>query len=74
MKFINMINYIKNEFSNDGHVEVYQSEYNLNQIPEFEKVSNKLEKFINLKLEKFINYNKLKLTNFGLLSQKIRHY
>ena len=62
--------YKKNEFSNDGHVEVYQSEHNLNQIPEFEKVSNKLEKFINSKLEKFINYNKLTIDKLWFVITK----
>ena len=51
--------YKKNQFSNDGHVEVYQSEHNLHQNPEFQEISNKLEKFINSKLQKFINFNKL---------------
>jgi uncharacterized protein (TIGR02466 family) len=51
--------YKKNQFSNDGHVNVYQSEHNLNQNSEFQEISNKLEKFINLKLQKFINFNKL---------------
>ena len=50
--------YKKNEFSNDGHVDVYQSDHNLHKNTEFEEISNKLEKFINSKLQKFI-YKKL---------------
>ena len=74
-RIINQINkydklYKKNEFSNDGHVEVYQSEHNLHQKPEFEEVSNKLEKFINLKLEKFINYNKLTIDKLWFVITK----
>ena len=62
--------YKKNEFSNDGHVEVYQSEHNLNQIPEFQEVSNKLEKFINSKLKKFVNYNKLTIDKLWFVITK----
>ena len=51
--------YRSNKFSNDGHVETYQSEHNLHQNYEFVDISNKLEKFINSKLQKFINNNKL---------------
>ena len=62
--------YKKNEFSNDGHVEVYQSEHNLNQIPEFQEISNKLEKFINSKLQKFVNYNKLTIDKLWFVITK----
>uniref|UniRef100_UPI003F8738AD TIGR02466 family protein n=1 Tax=Candidatus Pelagibacter sp. HIMB1521 TaxID=3413344 RepID=UPI003F8738AD len=62
--------YKKNEFSNDGHIGVYQSEHNLHQNPAFEEISNKLEKFINLKLQKFINYNKLKIDKLWFVVTK----
>ena len=62
--------YKKNEFSNDGHVEVYQSEHNLHQKPEFDEISNKLEKFINSKLQDFINYNKLKVDKLWFVITK----
>ena len=51
--------YKKNEFSNDGHIAVFQSEHNLHKDPKFKKISIKLAKFINLKLQKFFNYKKL---------------
>ena len=62
--------YKKNEFSNDGHVEVYQSEHNLHQKSEFYEISNKLEKFINSKLKDFINYNKLKVDKLWFVITK----
>ena len=62
--------YKKNKFSNDGHVEVYQSENNLHQNPEFEEVSNKIEEYINSKLEKFVNYNKLTIDKLWFVITK----
>lgn len=53
--------YKKNEFSNDGHYNVYQSEHNLNKDHNFFEISRDLESFINFKLKKFIKDKKLRI-------------
>ena len=62
--------YKKNEFSNDGHIEVFQSEHNLHKDPKFQKISNELEKFINSKLQKFFNYKKLTIDKLWFVITK----
>ena len=74
-KIINQIyNYEKlyksNEFSNDGHLEVYQSEHNLNENPNFTEISENLEKFVNLKLQNFTSYKKLKIDKLWFVITK----
>jgi len=56
----------KNDFSNHGHINTYQSNHNLNKDYDFEKVSLFLEKNINLNLKKYI----FKEKNFGLIELK----
>ena len=62
--------YKKNEFSNDGHVEVFQSEHNLHEHPKFQEISNELEKFINSKVQKFFNYKKLTIDKLWFVITK----
>ena len=62
--------YKSNEFSNDGHLEVYQSEHNLNENPNFTEISKNLEKFVNLKLQNFTNYKKLKIDKLWFVITK----
>ena len=62
--------YKKNEFSNDGHIEVFQSEHNLHKNPKFQEISNELEKFINSKLQKFFNYKKLTIDKLWFVITK----
>ena len=74
-KIINQIyNYEKlyktNEFSDDGHLEVYQSEHNLNENSNFTEISQNLEKFINFKLQNLINYKKLKIDKLWFVITK----
>lgn len=51
----------KNEFTKDGHENIYQSEHTLNKKEEFKQLSQKLEVLLNLNLSNFFNDIKIKI-------------
>jgi len=60
----------KNSFTKDGHINVYQSEHNLEKNKNFEKFSKKLEDFVNKKLQNFLIYKKLKIIKLWFVVTK----
>jgi uncharacterized protein (TIGR02466 family) len=62
--------YQKNQYTNDGHTNVYQSEHNLEKNEKFEKLSNELQDFINQRLQDHINNNKLKISKLWFVITK----
>jgi uncharacterized protein (TIGR02466 family) len=62
--------YQKNQYTNDGHTNVYQSEHNLEKNEKFEKLSNELQDFINQRLQDDINNNKLKISKLWFVITK----
>jgi len=62
--------YQKNQYTNDGHKNVYQSEHNLEKNKQFEKLSNELESFINQKLKDHTTNNKLKISKLWFVITK----
>jgi len=62
--------YQKNQYTNDGHTNVYQSEHNLEKNEQFEKLSNELQDFINQRLQDYIINNKLKISKLWFVITK----
>ena len=62
--------YKENQFDNDGHISVYQSDHNLEKHGNFLKISEELEKFINDNLEKIFNNKKLTINNLWFVITK----
>lgn len=62
--------YQKNQYTNDGHTNVYQSEHNLEKNEKFKKLSNKLQTFINQRLQDYIINNKLKISKLWFVITK----
>ena len=62
--------YQKNQYTKDGHTNIYQSEHNLEKNEKFEKVSNELQDFINQRLQDHINNNKLKISKLWFVITK----
>ena len=50
-----------NEFTNDGHKKIYQSEHNLNEKKNFIDTAKKIENFVNENLAKIFSINKINL-------------
>ena len=74
-KIINSIyNYdqlnIENQYSKDGHSNIYQSEHNLEKNLKFSQISKDLEYYINNKLNKFLNAQTLKITKLWFVITK----
>jgi uncharacterized protein (TIGR02466 family) len=62
--------YQKNQYTKDGHTNIYQSEHNLEKNEKFEKLSNELQDFINQRLQDDINNNKLKISKLWFVITK----
>ena len=62
--------YQKNQYTKDGHTNIYQSEHNLEKNEKFEKLSNELQDFINQRLQDHINNNKLKISKLWFVITK----
>ena len=62
--------YQKNQYTNDGHTNVYQSEHNLEKNEKFEKLSSELQAFINQRLQDHIINNKLKISKLWFVITK----
>jgi uncharacterized protein (TIGR02466 family) len=62
--------YQKNQYTNDGHTNVYQSEHNLEKNDKFENLSNELQAFINQRLQDYIINNKLKISKLWFVITK----
>ena len=60
----------KNQYTNDGHTNVYQSEHNLEKNDKFENLSNELQAFINQRLQDYIINNKLKISKLWFVITK----
>lgn len=60
----------KNEFTKDGHINVYQSEHNLEKNKKFKKFSKILEKFINKKLQNFLINKELRIIKLWFVITK----
>lgn len=62
--------YKKNQFDNDGHTSVYQSDHNLEKHSNFLKISSELEEFINNNLMNIFNNKKLKINKMWFVITK----
>ena len=67
-KYDNLYN--KNEFSKDGHINVYQSEHNLEKNKNFKKFSEILDDFINDKLKYYMMNKRLKIIKLWFVITK----
>jgi len=55
-----------NEFTNDGHKNIFQSEHNLNKKKEFIDTSKSIENFVSKNIANIFNSKKLTLLKCGL--------
>ena len=62
--------YQKNQYTKDGHTNIYQSEHNLEKNEKFEKLSSELQAFINQRLQDHIINNKLKISKLWFVITK----
>ena len=62
--------YKKNKFSDHGHIEVYQSDHNLNQMESFFVVSKTITNLVNNKIISFYNFHKLLLIEMWFVVTK----